>query len=117
MNRFLKSFTAMMNRAGRNRTRELLLRQSDRTLADAGFSRELLLRGVQAWPWRGDEVLEDARDAELLRERQRLAIAELRAMNDRELADLSLARADIPRAVREGRVGIEIAESDERLAA
>lgn len=122
MNRFLKAFGAnlgtAMSRVGRSRTREVLLRQSDRTLEDAGFCRELLSQGVQAWPWRRDDAFEDARDVALFRQSQSRAIAELQAMNDRELADLSVARADIPRAVREGRVGIdvpvEIADRDER---
>lgn len=36
----------------RARTRNALLALSDRNLADAGFSRELLEKGVKAWPWK-----------------------------------------------------------------
>ena len=110
--------TGLLN-AGRARTRDVLLRQSDRTLADAGFSRELLLAGVRAWPWRAEGASDDARDAAELRERQRRAVRELRAMDDRELDDLAIARADIPRVVREGRAGIEVVRpaQDDRIAA
>lgn len=37
---------------GRSRAREVLLRYNDRILIDAGFSRQLLEEGVEAWPWR-----------------------------------------------------------------
>ena len=110
--------TGLLN-AGRARTRDVLLRQSDRTLADGGFSRELLLAGVRAWPWRAEGASDDARDAAELRERQRRAVRELQAMDDRELDDLAIARADIPRVVREGRAGIEVVHpvQDDRIAA
>ena len=116
---FLKTFETVLQRTARARTRDALLRQSDRTLADAGFSRELLESGVRAWPWRCEGVSADARDAAELRERQRRAVRELQAMDDRELDDLAIARADIPRVVREGRTGIEVAypAQDERIAA
>ena len=119
MNTILNAVSGALHRLGRARTREVLLRQDDRLLADAGFSRELLLAGVDAWPWRTDAAAtDDARDAALMRERQRRAVRELRAMDDRELADLAIARADIPRAVREGRAGIDRpVEHDERIAA
>lgn len=35
------------------------------------------------------------------------AIAELRAYSDRDLAELGIARADIPAAVRHGRPGLD----------
>ena len=121
MNRLLRTITAplgnAMHRVARARTREALLRQSDRTLADAGFSRELLLAGVDAWPWRVDHAAADARDAALLAERRR-AVIELRAMNDRELDDLGIARIDIPRVVEAGRPGIDTGiRHDESIAA
>ena len=45
----------------------------------------------------------------------RRAIAELKAMNDRELSDLGLARSEIETAVRYGRKGTEL--DDPRQAA
>ena len=119
MKTILNALTDALHRVARSRTRALLLRQDDRLLADAGFSRELLLEGVHAWPWRTDaQLAEEARDATMMRERQRRAMRELDAMDDRELADLGIARVDIPRAVREGRTGIDApAERDERIAA
>jgi len=93
-------------RSGRVRARQELLRLSPRTLEDAGFSRELLESGVQAWPWRLEN---DSRATTPTTSEQALRQAEreLQSLSDRELDDLALARVDIPRAVREGRVGID----------
>ena len=48
--------------AGRHRVRNQLLAMSDRSLEDIGFSRALLEKGVDAWPWRVEEV-----EAEVIR--------------------------------------------------
>ncbi len=56
MNRWADRWTRHMTRMGHARARSHLLAQSDRTLADAGFSRELLKQGVDAWPWRHDDA-------------------------------------------------------------
>jgi len=48
-----------------------------------------------------------ANDTHLSESEIRQAIRELKAMNDRELDDLGLARADIEHAVRHGRAGID----------
>lgn len=40
-----------MTYIGRKRACEVLLRSNDRLLEDAGFSRELLKKGADAWPW------------------------------------------------------------------
>ena len=53
-NRWSNYFSRYFTRLGRSRLRRYLLTQSDRLLADAGFSRELLDEGVSAWPWRHD---------------------------------------------------------------
>jgi len=45
-------FQAQLTRLQREQMRGELLSLSDQTLADAGFSRELLLEGIHAWPWR-----------------------------------------------------------------
>ena len=102
--------TAMI-RVGRDHARRQLLRMSDRSLADAGFSRDLLEAGVGAWPWRREEA-DAALVAALGEERarraaERCAVRELEAYGDADLADLGIARADIERAVREGRAGLE----------
>ena len=111
--------------AGRTRARRELLRSSDRALTDAGFSRELLEAGVGAWPWRIDDSITAARalhTARARRQAERRAIEELAAYSDAELTDLDIARADIGRKVREGRVGVETGlpsghESERRQAA
>lgn len=106
-----------MIRAGRERARQTLLRASDRTLADAGFSRERLEAGIGAWPWRG-EADDDALAAAMRldgarRAAERRAVRELDTYSDAELAELGIVRADIARAVREGRVGIELESGHE----
>ena len=42
--------------AGYARTAKELLKLSDRQLEDIGFSRDLLKRGVSAYPWREQEI-------------------------------------------------------------
>lgn len=111
MTRFLSNVrTSVVNtlvNCGRARARAELLRLDDRVLADAGFSRILLESGTRAWPWRADdEMAADRRDA--LEMSQRRAERELARLSNRELDDLAIARADIARAVREGRPGIDV---------
>lgn len=123
MNRFLHKLRCSAKNAlvltGRARARTELLRLNDRRLLDAGFSRELLESGVAAWPWRSDADTADHRavDPQAV---ARQAERELRQLSDADLDDLAIARADIPRAVREGRVGFELpapATADWREAA
>ena len=52
LDRIIKSFEI----AGRARTLQILRGLSDRQLADAGISRELLNQGRTAWPWRVEET-------------------------------------------------------------
>ncbi|WP_455375559.1 DUF1127 domain-containing protein [Kaarinaea lacus] len=105
-------------RVGRARARRELLSMSDRSLADIGFSRELLEIGVSAWPWRLNQDigpinfvapaatcqppmrLHDKRE-------YRQAVAELQAFSDLELADVGLERGQIEDAVKYGRPGID----------
>ena len=51
----LKAMSERYNRymtyVGRKRACDALLLSSDRMLKDAGFSRELLQQGAEAWPW------------------------------------------------------------------
>jgi len=108
-------------RAGRARVRRELLNLSERSLTDAGFSRELLEAGVSAWPWRvnqdtdplnfiaSGEISRHSRAATGTQEYRR-AVAELKAYSDLELADLGLARGQIEYAVAHGRPGIDDAD-------
>jgi uncharacterized protein YjiS (DUF1127 family) len=90
---------------GRNRLRTQLLSSSDSVLEDMGFSRELLLRGISAWPWRVDDEHNDAKVYSIFSEHEkgvRQAIHELESYTDRELADIGIARCDIESFVRNG---------------
>jgi uncharacterized protein YjiS (DUF1127 family) len=100
----------------RSRLRNDLLRLDPRLLADAGYSHELLLQGVRAWPWRTPvERSAGLRFARPLTEADyRAAVAELESYSDTELQDLGLSRAAIPEAVRNGRPGFA---EDQRRAA
>ena len=101
---------------GRSRVRQTLLQFSDRQLADAGFSRELLLAGNKAWPWRAEPEEWEQRtytsqvakpEPELNPADVQSAIEELHAYSDQELEDLGLTRGTIEYAVRNGRPGFE----------
>ena len=52
--KLLKGDHDSAEKAGRERARRAFLQMNDRLLADAGISRELLNRGVKAWPWRAE---------------------------------------------------------------
>ena len=105
----------IFNMAGRDRARNSLLMLNDHLLQDLGISRDLLLKGNTAWPWRVDSVVEapsavkeqriinvysmaSEKEAEILR-----AINELKTYSDRQLADIGIARNDIEFVVRNGR--------------
>jgi uncharacterized protein YjiS (DUF1127 family) len=114
--------------AGRARIRRELLSLSDRSLVDAGFSRELLEAGVSAWPWRVNQDIGPINYPALAgfhqpvsvapqKSQYRQAVAELRAYSDLELADLGLARGQIEYAVKHGRPGIDNVDGDYKRAA
>lgn len=115
MKSILRVINEAMMGAAKERVREELLRRSDRQLDDIGVSRELLLQGVKAWPWRVNAT--DGANATLVQDLQAVtveslsereisrAIAELNRCSDVELRDLGLTRRDIPHAVRYGRPG------------
>jgi len=88
--------------------REKLLKLHIRTLADMGFSSELLKQGVRAWPWR--TPIDPAGDLGRIEFGRSLteadyatAVTELEANSDADLKDLGLSRAGFPEAVRHGR--------------
>jgi uncharacterized protein YjiS (DUF1127 family) len=100
------SLSSTIESYGRYKTLSYLNNLGDRTLDDLGFSRALLSQGVDAWPWRTDEVRNAAnrnQDSTSIT----AAIEELTAYNDAELADLGISRGQIREAVLNGRVGIE----------
>ncbi len=107
VNRIITAIQHRLELSARARTRRVLLDRSDRLLEDAGISRALLQAGVHAWPWRADGSASPAEAVGENRRSLRKAIRELNAYSDRELADLGLARTDIPRAVLYGRPGID----------
>lgn len=93
----------------RSQLRKQLLRRDEKVLADIGVSRDLLLQGVRAWPWKApvDPVwglapfkLDGIDDGDY-----EAAIAELERYDDADLWDLGLTRGTIAEAVRHGRPG------------
>jgi uncharacterized protein YjiS (DUF1127 family) len=121
LNTIASGVTNALERAGRERARNELLRLDPRLVEDAGLSRELLHEGIGSWPWRlKDEaaVLEASREARYAAKAEKRAIRELSAMSDKELADLSISRGDIKRVVRYGREDIDtsVAEHEKQAA-
>ena len=89
-------------------TRAQLLAMDDRLLEDAGFSRELLEKGVKAWPWRSEEynrkygVPVQPSSSDL-----KAAASTLRAFSDKDLRDLGIGRGEIGYVVQHGRQGFD----------
>ena len=110
---------------------------SDRQLQDFGFSREMLIEGVSAWPWRIDTVADAvAAGTDLTKEgisvapvvsqiatpkvskrKIRKAVKELSSYSDRELAELGVSRNNIEEVVRYGRPTVEGVFQNNRTAA
>ena len=116
---FLNSMAQTLERAfmktSISHTRQILLAQSDHSLADAGISRARLEQGDRAWPWRDEPEATPTAERTFDRNRRaRLARAaeELARLDDHELADLGIGRGDIERAVRFGRPGIEYPDAE-----
>lgn len=111
---------------GKVRARRELLAMSDRQLADFGFSRELLLEGVSAWPWRVEEdapeVVRSSVEGKAVKpsyanKTVKQAVNELNGYSDRELAELGITRNSIEEAVRYGRPAVEgVFESSKHAA-
>ena len=94
-----------LRKLGHSRLRNQLLLSNDRVLEDMGFSRELLLQGVSAWPWRVDGEKSEAKVYSIFSEHEkevRQAISELESYTDVELADIGIVRCDIESIVRNG---------------
>jgi uncharacterized protein YjiS (DUF1127 family) len=89
-------------------TRAYLLTLDDRLLEDAGFSRDLLMKGVKAWPWRPDEQLQDQELPHAVSQRELEAAAStLRGFSDKDLRDLGIGRGEIGYVVQHGRQGYD----------
>lgn len=107
-------FMNYMEYYGRIKSRQILLNLSDRQLEDAGISKELLLQGTNAWPWRIEEQetppltdlqlahLNDVVPAPVADDEYHQAVVDLERMTDRELLDMGISRGEIRHAVRYG---------------
>ena len=76
-----------------------------------GYSWTALRGGVDGWPWR-KPASSSTEEKEIRR-----AIRELKAMSDRELRDLGIARSGIEAAVRHGHPDRDFALDDQDEAA
>lgn len=103
LNNVLPRFNRYMTEMGRARAREALLRSSDRMLEDAGFSRELLELGVEAWPWQMSASLPPLDYSQI---DSATATRELENYSDKELHDLGISKSVIPEPVNFDRDGI-----------
>ena len=96
-----------MTHLGRKRACKVLLHSSDRMLEDAGFSRELLEKGVDAWPWQASDSSTELEPVRLDTLTLKRAVHELKSYSDQELNDLGISRGTIAESVIKGREGIE----------
>lgn len=101
-----QGYERYMTLRGRTLAREHLLRYDDRMLADSGFSRELLQKGVSAWPWRTLEAQDASSYGNPALKTRAQAITDLKSLDDAELADLGLTRGTIEQSVISGRPGV-----------
>ena len=115
----LKTMAERYNRymtfIARKRTCEILLNSSDRMLEDGGFSRELLQKGVSAWPWLAADGDQNMQAIKFDSATTRKAIHELQTYSDNELHDLGITRGTIKETVQHGRIGID--GDNQRIAA
>jgi len=112
MNRIMKRITNYLEYYAKVRTHQILLTLSERQLEDAGISKELVLKGTSAWPWRFEEpsvalpvkasVSKIKATSLVTDEEFKRAMDDLHQMSDRELRDLGITRGEINTAVRYG---------------
>lgn len=99
----------------RRETLNYLLSLDDRLIEDAGFSKELLMKGIKAWPWRPQDDLQDQDMITPFSQKElSTAASTLRSFSDRDLNDLGIGRGEIGYVVKYGRPGYD---SDRRLSA
>lgn len=107
-----RGYERYMTYKGRVLAREQLLRYDDRMLADSGFSRELLEKGVSGWPWLTETEQQGSLSADTLHTSQRQATTDLKTLSDAELRDMGITRDTIEQA---GVSGQESSPSDHQL--
>ena len=96
-----------MTYVGRKRACEVLLQSSDRMLEDAGFSRELLQKGADAWPWQISDSTPELPPVQFDKLTINRAVQELESYSEQDLHDLGITRGTITESVLKGREGIE----------
>ena len=137
INNLKEAFVSAAMYNSKSRLRQQLLGMSDRQLEDFGFSRELIIEGVSAWPWRMDSVADaiaagtnlkaeglsiapvvsQVATPKVTRRKIRKAVKELSSYSDRELAELGVNRNNIEEVVRYGRPAVEGMFENKRSAA
>ena len=103
--KFAKSVTTAFELSGRAKTLSYLNTMSDSQIEDLGFSRELMAQGLSAYPWKTQDVdnLPTLTETRATSQEIKEAIEELQAYNDRDLADIGIARYEIEDVVINGR--------------
>lgn len=99
MKKMFKAIQNYLEEYGKHRTRHVLLSMSDKQLHDVGISRDLLIKGVQAWPWRMSDTTAGQTVTPISKPEIKQAVRELQDMSDRELLDMGLSRGEIKHAV------------------
>ncbi len=137
INNLKEAFVSAAMYNSKSRLRQQLLGMSDRQLEDFGFSRDLIIEGVSAWPWRMDSVADaiaagtnlkaeglsiapvvsQVATPKVTRRKIRKAVKELSSYSDRELAELGVNRNNIEEVVRYGRPAVEGMFENKRSAA
>ena len=93
LQRIMNALTNALERSAQQRTREYLLGLSDSHLDDMGLSRELLMQGPKAWPWRKADEPQVALTMPAL-------IREVNTDGDVQPANLDRARSAIKETAR-----------------
>lgn len=112
----MKFLQKMVNTIIRNRQKQALnYLQSlpDQQLLDYGFAPELMDKGVDGWPWRGDQPAEPVTTRKLKRSEEERYVQELENCTDAELKDLGIYRGSIRQVVRYGRPGLDDARNQQ----
>lgn len=100
-----------------NKRKILLYLQAMTTsqLVEYGFSPALVEKGINAWPWRNDNLPDGLVKVKKLIADEQHSINELQRFTDAELADIGISRTTIRQSVRHGRAGIDYL-ADEKAA-
>lgn len=109
LHRMLGVYQYHLSLRARRMGRDILLQKTDRELEDMGFSKTLLLAGVNYWPWRLEDeaAVYDGCDTSTAS-----VLGQLNAMNDRELAEPGITRGGRDEAVHYGWADIKRADTE-----